>query len=136
MKVTKRLKLLCLILTISMLAWGIHCEESLTASPFSYTTDSPCAPVLRAPGGHLNPHIYNEENNKLIGLGEFTLIRQSPRTASSMRAGVLFVIAFLLTATLELNTIFFSTLFLNGFCLNQYRQRTLNYIHHKDGKKH
>lgn len=132
---TKRLKLLCLILTISMLALGMHCEEPLAASSFFYATDSHAASILRAPGGQLNSHIYNE-GNKLSELGEFTLVRQTPRTVTVMRLSPLFIMALLLTGALELTAISFTTLSLNGSCQNQYRRRTLRYIHHKDGKKH
>lgn len=135
MKSMIRPKLLCLILTISMLALGIHCKEPLAASSFSYATDSHAASILRASGGHLNSHIYNEEN-KLTELGEFTLVRQTPRNVTVMRLSPLFIMALLLTGAYELTAIFFTTLSLHSSCQNQYRRRTLKYIHHKDGKKH
>lgn len=134
MKSMIRSRLLCFILTISMLTLGMYCKEPLAASSFLCTTDSPAASILRASGGQLNSHIYNEEN-RLTELGEFTLVRQTPRTVTVMRLSPLIIMSLLLTGAFELAAIFFTTLSLHSSSQNQYRRRTLKYIHHKDGKK-
>lgn len=129
-------KLFCIVLIISMLnlTLGMYCGEPLPTSSFSYATVPQATAVMRAPDGMFNSHIYNEEN-KLTGLGEFTLARQNPRAVTIMRLNPLTVLLFL-TGVFGLIAIFFTILSLQGSCQNQYRLRTLQYIHHKDGKKH
>lgn len=131
-------KLYCIILIVSVLilsmsTMGMYCKESLPSSPFSSAATPHSAAILRTSNGGINSHIYHEEN-KLTGLGEFTLARQNPRTVTVMRLNPLLVILFL-TGAFGLVAIFFTILSLNGSCRNQYRLRTLQYIHRKDGKK-
>lgn len=129
-------KLFCIVLIISMLnlTLGMYCGEPLPASSFSYAANAQAAAVMCAPNGTFNSHIYHEEN-KLTGLGEFTLARQNPRTVTIMRLNPLIVLLFLAGAS-GVIAIFFIILSLQGSCRNQYRLRTLQYIHRKDGKKH
>lgn len=131
-------KLFCIILIISMLnvsmiTLGQSCGESLPDSSFSYDADSHAA-VMRASNGIFNSHIY-DEGNRLTGLGEFTLARQNPRTVTVMRLNPVLIMLFL-TGAFGLTAIFFTILSLHGLYRNQYRLRTLQYIHRKDGKKH
>lgn len=133
MKSSIHTKFFCILLIVSMLALGMYCGEPLPSSPFSCAADSHTA-TLRVSDGVFNSHIYHEES-KLTGLGEFTLARQNPRTVTVMRLNPLLVLLSL-TGAFGLTVIFFTILSLQGFCRNQYRLRTLQYIHHKDGKKH
>lgn len=126
-------KIVCMILAISMLILGMYCGESLPTSSSLCGENAPVSSILRASDGQLNSHIYKEEN-RLTGLGEFMLARQNPRTVTVIRLNPLFMMLFL-TGALGLIAIFFTILFLQGSCQNQYRLRTLQYIHHKDGKK-
>ena len=126
-------KTVCIILAISMLLLGMYCGDPLPASSSLCGTNAPVSSILRASDGQLNSHIYKEEN-RLTGLGEFMLARQNPRTMTVIRLNPLLMMLFL-TGALGLIAIFFTILFLQGSCKNQYRLRTLQYIHHKDGKK-
>ena len=132
-------KLFCIVLLVSMLnlsmfTSGMHCGEPLPSSSFSCAAETRAAAVMRASDGVFNSHIYHEEN-RLTGLGEFTLARQNPRTVTVMRLNPLLIMLFL-TGAFTLIAIFFTILSLQGSCRNQYRLRTLQYIHRKDGKKH
>lgn len=133
MKSLMHTKTVCIILAISILLLGMHCGEPLPNSSFLYATNAPTASILRASDGQLNSHIYKEEN-RLTGLGEFTLARQTPRTVTIMRLNPLLMMLFL-NGAFGLIAIFFTILFLQSSCKNQYRLRTLQYIHRKDGKK-
>ncbi len=133
MKSFRHSKIVCIILAISMLLLGMYCGEPLPASSSLCGENAPVSSILRASDGQLNSHIYKEEN-RLTGLGEFMLARQTPRTLTVIRLNPLFMMLFL-TGALGLISIFFTILFLQGLCKNQYRLRTLQYIHHKDGKK-
>lgn len=135
MKGKIQIKLFCIVLIVSMLTLGMYCkEEPLPSSPFSNTAASPAASIMRMTGGVLNAHIYHEEN-RLSGLGEFTLARSNPRGATILRLNPLLLLLFW-GGAFTLTAIFFTTLSLNGLYKNRYRVRTLQYIHRKDGKKH
>ena len=116
-----------------MLLLGMYCGEPLPASSSLCGANAPVSSILRASDGQLNSHIYKEEN-RLTGLGEFTLARQTPRTVTIMRLNPLFMML-LFTGAFGLIAIFFTILSLGNSCRNQYRLRTLQYIHRKDGKK-
>lgn len=133
MKSLRYSKTVCIILAISMLLLGMYCGEALPSSSSLYTTDIHTSSILRASDGQLNSHIYKEEN-RLTGLGEFTLARQTPRTVTIMRLNPLLMML-LFTGAFGLIAIFFTILSLGSSCRNQYRLRTLQYIHRKDGKK-
>ena len=133
MKSLRYSKTVCIILAISMLLLGMYCGDPLPASSSLCGENAPVSSILRASDGQLNSHIYKEEN-RLTGLGEFTLARQTPRTVTIMRLNPLWMMLFF-TGAFGLIAIFFTILFLQGSCKNQYRLRTLQYIHHKDGKK-
>ena len=133
MKSSIHTKLFCILLIASMLALGMYCGEPLPSSPFSCAADSHTA-TLCVSDGVFNSHIYHEEN-RLTGLGEFTLARQTPRTVTVMRLNPLSIMLFL-TGAFTLFAIFFTIFSLQGSRQNQCRLRTLQYIHRKDGKKH
>jgi len=133
MKSLMHSKTVCILLAISMLLLGMYCGESLPSSSSLRATNAPASSILRAPDGQLNSHIYKEEN-KLTELGEFTLARQNPRTATVIRLNPLAIMLFW-TGALSLAAVFFTILSLRVSCRNQYRLRTLQYIHRKDGKK-
>ena len=116
-----------------MLLLGMYCGETLPASSSLCDANAPVSSILRASDGQLNSHIYKEEN-RLTGLGEFTLARQTPRTVTIMRLNPLLMML-LFTGAFGLIAIFFTILSLGSSCRNQYRLRTLQYIHRKDGKK-
>ena len=137
-------KLFCIVLLISLLnlsmfnvsmfTSGLHCGEPLPSSSFSCAAETRAAAVMHASDGVFNSHIYHEEN-RLTGLGEFTLARQTPRTVTVMRLNPLSIMLFL-TGAFTLFAIFFTIFSLQGSRQNQCRLRTLQYIHRKDGKKH
>jgi len=57
------------------------------------------------------------------------------RTAQNMRIGQWFLTAIILTALLGQQLPADRSVLPMGVCENQYRRRTLDYIHHMDGKK-
>lgn len=135
MKGKIQVKLFCIVLIVSMLTLGMYCkEEPMPSSPFSHTAATPIASITRMSGGVLNSHIYHEENRP-SGLGEFTLARANPRSMTILRLNPL-LLQFFWGGAFTLTAIFFSILSLQGLCRNQYGLRTLQYIHHKDGRKH
>ena len=126
-------KLFCIVLIVSMLALGMYCGEPLPSSPFLHAADTPAASNTCMSDGVFNAHIYHEEN-RLSGLSEFTLAKSNPRTMTVLRLNPLLMLLFF-GGIFGLIAIFFTILSLHGLCKNQYRLRTLQYIHRKDGKK-
>lgn len=134
MKHTVHSRFFCILLTVSMLVLGIFCGEPHTNSSFSYASDKADTAVLQSVSSALDTHIFYEKNSlKLIE--NFLLSRPSVRTASGIKISQLLITALFFTATylflLSLRNSFLCT----DASDNQYRQRTLNYIHQNDGKK-
>lgn len=125
-------RLLCILLTISMLVLGMCCDnlDIRTDSSFLYAG----AASLQSADSVLDTHVYYEKSSLSL-IEEFMFVRQSPRGTSNFRISQVLVAALLLIGTylftLSLRTSFLCT---DADC-NQYCHRTLEYIHHKDGKK-
>lgn len=127
-------RLLCILLTILMLVLGMYCDDLRTDSSFLHACTASNSASLQATDSALDTHVYYEKSSLSL-IENFMFVRQSSRSTTGLRISQLLVAALLLIGTylitLSLRTSF---LFTDANC-NQYRQRTLEYIHHKDGKK-
>lgn len=127
-------RLLCILLMVSMLVLGIYCEDIHKDSSFFRVFDGPCATSLQAADRIADTHIYLGKNSLSL-IEEFVLTRQSARTSNGLR-----ISQFMLSALLIISAYLLSLSFRNSnLCTdgyrNQYNRRTLEYIHHNDGKK-
>ena len=127
-------RLICILLTISMLVLGMYCDDIRTDSSFLYACPASSSASLQATDSVLDTHVYYEKSSLSL-IENFMFVRQSSRGTTGLRISQLLVAALLLIGTylitLSLRTSFLYT----DATSNQYRQRTLEYIHHKDGKK-
>jgi len=117
-----------------MLVLGIYCEDIRNDSSFWYVSGEFCSVSLQSADHIADTHIYSEKSSFNL-IEELILLRQSIRTFVGFRiyqcmlSALLMIIAYL-------SSFFFrnSDLCMNG-SNNQYARRTLEYIHHNDGKK-
>lgn len=127
-------RLICILLTISMLVLGMYCDDIRTDSSFLHACTTSETASLQAADSALDTHVYYEKSSLSL-IENFMFVRQSSRGTAGLRISQLLIAALLLIGayliTLSLRTSFLCT----DATSNQYRQRTLEYIHHKDGKK-
>ena len=127
-------RLICILLTISMLVLGMYCDDIRTDSSFLHACTAPDSASLQAADGIFDPHVYYEKSSLSL-IENFMFVRQSSHGTAGLRISQLLIAALLLIGayliTLSLRTSFLCT----DAHSNQYCQRTLEYIHHKDGKK-
>lgn len=127
-------RLLCILLMASMLVLGIYCEDIHNDSSFSRVFDEPYTASLQAADHIADTHVYLGKGSLSL-IEEFVLTRQSARTSIVLRisqctlAALLVISAYLLFLSFRN-----SNLRTDGYH-NQYSRRTLEYIHHIDGKK-
>lgn len=127
-------RVICIILTITMLFLGICCVNAQTDSLISNPSTGMCTDFIKEVRGNLNAHIYLEKDSIYL-FEESVLAGQTSRNVLNIRINqilisvILSIISYLLTASFY---VFFMHVDANN---NQYRHRTLKYIHHKDGKK-
>lgn len=127
-------KLLCIFLMISMLVLGIYCENNHNDSSFSHVFGEPYTASLQAADHIADTHVYNERSSLSL-IEEFVLTRQSVRTSTSLRISQCMISALLMISAYLLSLSFRnSDLYTDGYN-NQYNRRTLEYMHHNDGKK-
>lgn len=134
MKHTVHSRIFCILLTVSMLILGIFCEESHTNSSFSRVSAESGSASLQSIGGVLETHIYSEKNSFRL-IEDILFTRQSARATAGIKISQLLITAlFVVAAYLVLLSFRYSFLCADAYD-NQYRRRTLNYIHQNDGKK-
>lgn len=127
-------RLLCISLMISMLVLGIYCEDIHNDSSFLRVSDDISSASLQAADHLADTYIYCEKLSLNL-IEEFVLTRQSVRTFTIMRMILCALTAlYMISAYLLLLSFRNSERCADGFD-NQYNRRTLEYIHHNDGKK-
>ncbi len=127
-------RLFCVLLMISILALGIYCEDIHTNSFFSHTsaeTDTASLLPVRSVSdtdGYCEKHASNT-------LEHFISAQQAARNLSVSRLSKLFILMLFLVTTFQLSLAFRNSFLYTRAFANRYHQRTLEYIHHNDGKK-
>ncbi len=134
MKKTVHNRLLCIILMISMFVLGIYCEDIHTNSFFSYASSEADAAALQPVRNVSDTDSYCEKN-ALSTLEHFIAVQHTTRSLSVFRLGQLFILALLLIAAFQFLFSFRNSYLHTSAYANRYHQRTLEYIHHNDGKK-
>lgn len=134
MRKTVHSRLLCIFLMLSMLVLGIYCEDIHEDSSFFRASDNTYTASLQAADPIADTHIYHEKSSMRL-IEEFVLARQSARSSTVLRISQ-YMVAFLLMTSVYLLSISIqnSDLCTDGYH-NQYNRRTLEYMHHNDGKK-
>lgn len=127
-------RLLCILLMISMLVLGIYCEDIHNDSSFSRGFDGPYAASLRTADHIADTHAYLEKSSLSL-IEEFVLTRQSARTSAAFRISQCILFALLIISAYLLSLSFRNSNLCTDGYPNQYNRRTLEYIHHNDGKK-
>ncbi|MDE5699803.1 MAG: hypothetical protein K2I96_20765 [Lachnospiraceae bacterium] len=127
-------RLLCVLLMVSMLVLGIYCEDIHNDSSFSRVFDEPYAASLQAADHIADTHIYLGKGSLSL-IEDFVPARQSARTSIALRISQCMIFALLIIGAYLLSLSFRnSNLCMDGYG-NLYNRRTLEYIHHNDGKK-
>ena len=127
-------KMLCILIMISMLVLGIYCEDIRNNSLFLYASDEFCNTSLQSADHITDTHVYYEKGSFSL-IEEFMLIRQSARTLASFRIHQCALSALLMISAYLLSLFFRQSVLCSDGFENQYSRRTLEYIHHNDGKK-
>lgn len=127
-------RLLCILLTISMLVLGIYCDDIRNDSSFLYACTASDSTSLQAADSVLDTHIYYEKSSLSL-IENFMFVRQSSHGTAYLRINHLLIAALFLIGTYLITLSLRISFLCTDATSNQYRQRTLEYIHHKDGKK-
>jgi hypothetical protein len=129
--------MLGIALILSILIMGIGCDIALADSLFSVGSDT--ASVLMKVTNELETRAYYDEtslevidnmNEGVITVGQSVRGNTGYSRINYVQLFFLLLVGIYLLAVYNRNS-----LLLTSACLNQYRQRTMRYIHHKDGKK-
>lgn len=122
-------RLLCLLITLFMLAMGMRAEEFHADSPFVCSSffGTVC---FRSVSGEQEAVAYRD-NSVLNQLERLT----APRSQTNVRVVYCLALFSILEAFLLKSLLREWSVFLYDACENRYRRRTLEYIHHMDGKK-
>lgn len=143
-------RFVCIILMVSMFALGIYCEDIRTNSFFSYAQsdvsgDANSDAGTSASSGTITASLQPVrsvsdtdgycEKNALNTLEQFIAVQQASRNLSISRLSQLFVLALFLVAACQFSLSFRNSFLHTDAYANRYHQRTLEYIHHNDGKK-
>lgn len=128
----QRYRLMCILITLLLLVMGMRVEEVHADSPSAYPAFGTVS-LQRVSGGR--EEVIYRDNSVLNQLENFTVLRSNERSSAGMRTAQ-GLAAFLVLITLLLKLLLQEkSVFLYAACENQYRRRTLEYIHHTDGKK-
>ncbi len=134
MRKTVHSSVICILLTLSMLVLGIYCADIHGDSSFSRASYETCTASLQAADNLADTHIYYAKNSMRL-MEEFVLARQSARGCTVVRLSQCLLAALFMAGVYLLYLSFRNS----ALCVvghdNQYGSRTLDYIHHIDGKK-
>lgn len=125
-------RLLCLLITLFMLVLGMRVEEVHADSLSAYPAFG-IVSFQRVNGGQ--EAVIYRDSNVLGQLENFTALRSSERPSAGVRLAQCLAVCLVLAALLLKLLLQEKSIFLYDACENQYRRRTLEYIHHMDGKK-
>lgn len=123
---------MCLLVIFILMFLGMHMEEFHVDSCYG-CPDFGTVSLQRVSGGQTN--VLYRDTRTLSQLENFTALRSSNRSLTGIRLGqwmALLLIPVALFLDLSFRERFLP---LCAACKNQYRRRTLDYIHHTDGKK-
>jgi hypothetical protein len=130
-------RVLGLILILAMLIVGIGYGKACASSLFSVNQSD--ASVLMKITNELETRAYLEKTSSEVLesiLGSTDIVRQAVRGVTGFsKVSYALMLSLLLIGICLLSIYNCNSSFLTNACHNQYRQRTLEYIHHKDGKK-
>lgn len=125
-------RLLCLFLILFMILAGMR-TEVIQADSFSSSLVCQTAAIQQVSSAK-DIVLYRSTN--LLEMAEKCSITEPVRrTAQNMRIGQWFLTAIILATLLGQQLPADRSVLPKGVCENQYRRRTLDYIHHMDGKK-
>lgn len=124
--------LLCLLISLFMIVMGMRAEEYHADSLFEYPAFG--AVSFQKISGEQETVIYRD-NSVLSQLENLTAVRSSGRSSAGMRTVYCPAVCLAVTPLLLKLLLQQKSFFLHAACDNQYRRRTLKYIHHTDGKK-
>lgn len=127
-------KVLCILILASVLALGIYCEDIHMDSSFSNAAVKTSTVSLQAMGTLADIHIYCEKSPLRL-IEEFVLSRQSARAAVVIRFSQCLIAALFMDSAYLLSLSCQRSALCSAGYGNQYSCRTLDYIHHNDGKK-
>lgn len=123
---------LCLLVIMMLILMGLRAEEIRAESCFD-CPDFGMVSLQEVSGGQTT--VLYRDTRTLSQLENFSAIRLPNRSLTGMRLGQ-WMALLLIPAALFLNfSVRGRLLPFHAACGNQYRRRTLDYIHHKDGKK-
>lgn len=127
-----RYRLVCLLITLFMLGMGVHVDEVRMDSPLE------CMPQGNISFQRVNSvqeAVLYRENSAFSQLENLIVLRSSTRLTAGTRLVQWLLLCLLPVIHLLKYYHRDKSIFLYITCDNQYRRRTLEYIHHKDGKK-
>lgn len=131
-KYTGTQRLMCLFIIFILIFAGMHRDEIPVDSSLAYP-DFGTVSLQKVSGGQAA--VLFRDNRSAGQLENFNVFRSAYRSLAGMRPGH-WATLFLIPALLLLNLLIRERLLsLCEACENQYGRRTLDYIHHKDGKK-
>ena len=131
-KMIFRHKLMCLLITLFMLVMGMHVDEVHMDSSLKYPAFGSVSYQRVSMGQET---VVYRDNSVLSQLENFTVLRASTCSAAGTKPAQWLVILLIPAALLQKFLIREKSVLLYRACDNQYRRRTLDYIHHTDGKK-
>lgn len=127
-------RLLCILIMVSVLVLGTYCEDVHSDSSFSRAADTISTFSLQAANNLADIHIYCEKSPLRL-IEEFIFSRQTAHDTAVIRFSQCLIAVLLMVGAYLLSLSFqYSALCIAGYD-NQYSRRTLDYIHHHDGKK-
>lgn len=127
-------RLLCTILILSMLVLGIYCEDIRNDSSFSYVSGKITSASLQSADHIADTHAFLEKSSLNL-IEAFILIRQASRTFAGLRISQCVLSVLMMIGAYLLSLSFRNSALCTDRFDNMYNQRTLEYIHHNDGKK-
>ncbi len=123
---------MCLLILMILILAGVRMEE-LHADSCSAYPDFGMAGIQRVSSGQTD--VLYSDSRTLSQLDHFTVYRSGGRFLTGMRPGQ-WMAVFLIPAAMFLKLLTREIFLpLCEACENQYRRRTLKFIHQKDGKK-
>ena len=123
---------LCLLITLLLFAMGMHVDEIHMDSPLECVTISSVRFQKVSSGQET---VLYREHSVFSQLEDLIVLRASTRFSTGTRPVWWLFLCLIPSVLLFRFYIREKSVFLYSACDNQYRHRTLKYIHHKDGKK-
>ncbi|MGN0168954.1 MAG: hypothetical protein ACI4AB_13030 [Acetatifactor sp.] len=124
----------CLVLVIAMVLLGVHVENiDMDSSLACGNQASYATGIQRIDSERLISVLC--QRKALEQPEELAFVRQAVRSVTGVRIGQWLLFLLFFSSIIQLSALQESSFLLSDACRNQCRMRTLEYIHHKDGKK-